>query len=230
MRISLRSLLLLLVIIALPLAGIYNRYNGKRRLATFLATVEEASPTELTTIGDRPIGHVRWSYQLDGWYDYVKRSPEYHGPEWIRRLFGDDALAYIKRASVSLDSKTHSATMSKLLGNGDSLRGLEELQIHVKDDIGFDCRCLSGLNDVRLLQLSGISLEEADFRSISKMEDLEILFVSGCQFKSESVGPLAESKHLAWVQVSHSIGVSEEVQQIRKHLPAAYISYDSRDR
>lgn len=76
-------------------------------------------------------------------------------------------MAYIKRASVSIHSEEHSATASSLLGNGDSLRDLEELQIHVANGIEFDCRCLSGLNDIRTLELDGLTLDEADFRAIS---------------------------------------------------------------
>lgn len=230
MRISIRSLLLLVVIITLPLAGIYNRYSGKRQLEKFLATtLEDDGSTELSSGSERPIGLVRWSYQLDGWYDYTKRAPQFHGPMWIRRWFGDDAMAYIKRASVSIHSEEHSATASSLLGNGDSLRGLEELQIHVANGIEFDCRCLSGLNDIRTLELDGLTLDEADFRAISRMKDLEIAFVSGCKFKAESTAPLTNCQHLAWIQVSREFGISEGVLAVRKLLPKAYISYDSRD-
>lgn len=212
MRISLRSILLLIVAVALPLAGFINRYNGKRRVASYVASVN---------------GTVVWSHQRGICYFPDPPRPEFSVPMWIRNLVGDDVDSHIRRLSVSLD-QSQLRTANRLLKTETvALRGLTRLKIDATESASeqLDIHALGKLPDVRLLKISGATISRSEFESLAEMEDLEILWISECEFNAEDISTLADSQHLAWVEVGRDHTWPEVLSKMREQLPSIYLSF-----
>ena len=211
MNFSIKTILLLMLLVALPIAGVLNRYRGKRSMAEFV---------------EKNKGTVRWNYQQEGWYDAFSPYEDQHsGPRWLRDLWGEDACAWVKRIRIQLTPENINEG-NRLLANGSSLRGLTELEIDLKGTgDAFAYRNLAGLRDVRWLSIFEGRLDQNDVAAISRMNDLEIFNLMNCELNVDDIKPLAQAKHLAWLRISKQLAQGDNIKRIRKMLPRTFISY-----
>ena len=215
MTISLRTLLLLTVLICFPMAGFVGRHRGRVAVAQF---AEQR-------------GKVFWSYHRIGWWDYKKQdSSENLAAFWLRWLLGEHVLASLRRLSLNLETDADFNTVNRLFKKRRALRGLEVLELADKRAKGaanaaLEAQVLSGLDDVRFFTLTGFKLDAQTFESIAGIEDLEILILVECEFEVSDLKPLAEANHLAWIVVPKNQVLGEKVHEVRAMLPYVFVSY-----
>jgi Leucine-rich repeat (LRR) protein len=172
---SLRTLLIVTLVVAIPCAWVGRKIERKRRERAAVALIENLG------------GHVVYNYQTDG-----TREP--FGPAWLRELLGKDFFSEVDRIrlmSVTDDVlqqlKQFGELRSLLLdGSGITDPGLEHLE---------------GLTHLSDLNLSRTAITDAGLAHLAGLADLERLDISESHITGAGVDSLKGLPHLQMLEL-----------------------------
>src|SRR5438552_232347 len=141
---SLKSLMVLVVVVSLPVAWLAHRLDQKRR--------ERAVVEKLSDLG-QPMGWVYYAHQLDEENrDLTDNEPP--GPEWLRQLLGNDFFSDLVGVGI----------MST--GGDDTLDDGERRKL---DEV---LESLGGLPWLRDLELQNLPLGDAGLNHLERLTSL----------------------------------------------------------
>ena len=174
---SLRTLLILTTIVAIPCAWLGRKIEQKRRERNAVRAIAEK------------FGLAQYDYE-------IAHQSEPSGPAWLRRLFGDNLFSEV--TAVSLTGGSHDdddlAVLDDLpnihlldlqdtnvtdagLAHLSGLSELERLNLKGTPAVGnAGCRYLSGLGRLKWLDLSGTKTSELKYlKALGSLEYLDLL-------------------------------------------------------
>ena len=251
LRFSIRSLLLLIALIAIPLAWKVNRAQNQRRV---VAEVERLK------------GSIVWVHEeLPPFYS--DNDPP--GPLWLRNILGDDFFADVCRIDIANpncddDTLAQIATLPSLntislMSDGITDRGraylthlktLETLLInservtdsglkHVAQlpprlvNLLLDCpqvtsaglQFLNGRDNFRTLAARRARVSDSGLSVIGKMAHLQVLSLCAMQITDAGLDDLKELKHLKEVSLIELQVSQARVNELRNALPNCTINF-----
>ena len=192
-RFSLRSLLLLVVLVAIPLGWKVNRVRNQRMV---VAEIEKLH------------GQMYYDYQRNFIGGSTSAAPP--GPNWLRDILGVDYFADVVHVNVSgpqVTDKTLARLLSlphlQLLGvDSDEITDSEvALVARSKELIGFNLKAktitvagidhLQGLPTLQYLRLYGSEVNDSWVEHIAKLKSLETLALNDTRITTEGLAGLA---------------------------------------
>jgi|GEM_PF-2034355 len=192
---SLRTLLILTLILAIPCAWLGRRLERKRR---------ERNAVKAVTA---KFGQTHYDYELEN------RS-EADGPAWLRRLLGDDFFSDVH--AVTLRGGSHDDCDLAFLQELPELRQLD-LQDTTITDAGLEH--LSGLSELVRLNLKGTFVSDAGLRRVKGLSRLEHLDLSGTKVGDAALSSLKDLTQLAELELADTAVTDAGAEQLREALP-----------
>src|SRR5258708_2440062 len=175
LQFNLKSLLILVLVVALPCSWLAWKMDRKRR--------ERAAVSEIKKLG----GFVVCDYQ-----DYSNEPP---GPAWIRAIAGDDFFANVDFAVLRCRSKTDDfANLDALT----KLRGLDVAGPAITD--GFVYR-LTHFHSLEKLTLWNTTITATGLRHLGELPKLNWLILDDGTFTDQSLLNLNECSKLTKLQL-----------------------------
>ena len=215
---SLRSFLVFCAVISCALGGLSLRNQWRQQLFAGLQSV-----------GNREGSPLRVTYSVEGrWFGlFGSDLSKLKGPTKKRWWFDPQAHRYVDQLTFYVADVPAPAAIESILGNRESLRGLETLGIYGNDKatpLPFP-KPVARLPDIRFLRMSNIAMNRRDFESIARMPDLELLSLQNCQFELVDLKGLESSRHLAWLILSMKQEPDPDgLREIRQSLSGVYVS------
>ena len=173
LRLSLRSLLFLVVVISVPLAWKVNRAHNQRRVVA-----------KLTSLG----AQVIWSFQQPG----AKDPPE---PQWLRRLLGDHFFFDVHHVDTS------GATEDVIL-EAAALPNLKSLYVDSDALTDDGIANLARISDVETLSLRSTNITDTGLERLTGLKNLKHLILSGPQFTATGLSHLAKLRQLEYLSLN----------------------------
>lgn len=210
MKFRLATILLVLVIIALPIAARSHRSRWRQR-------VEELSKADGGWVNQYPLEEKTY-------YSYANTVSRHSSrSSWRELVFGphfDDRLGL----HLTIATVEQATQWNELLSQKRSARGLSQLcLVFSGSDSPFNYRVLSQLDDLRLLEIRGGRIDFEALAAISEIEDLEILWLSGSELDLHSIGELGRCKHLAWLALPPSTD-NADLNRVRQAISSVYVT------
>jgi Leucine Rich repeat len=218
-RLSVRSLLILVLVVALGLHWVTHRARTQRDA---VAAITEAGGKvgydwEMSSTKDAYGTHLR------NWSGY--REPP--GPEWLVRLLGPDYLGDVKHVFLrsgttdlvmphvgkldrveSLDIYSPSVTNAGM-AHVRKLPRLRELSLRHCASMTGECLVnLENLSQLRNIYIEDTPVEDRDLRNLSRLPSLECLLFSRCPIGDEGMSHLKNLVTLKYLSVSPSSEVT----------------------
>lgn len=213
MKISIQTLLLLIVLFALAMSGPIARHQTRM---------------QIETLANSANGQIIWNRQDIFETQPTKRTEV--GNNMLRQILGDRFGYHITSLSLELN-ESNMSDWNRLLQKQSALRGLTRLQLRFPAGANqFEPAVLSRLDDLQLLRISNVELNSGWITSIADVEDLEILWLSECRLNQATAERdlmlLADLEHLAWLEISKTALEPEQLARLRRSLQGVYISLD----
>jgi hypothetical protein len=223
-RFSLRSLLLLVVVVAIPLGWNVNRVQHQR------AVVEELRKLN---------AQIRFDYQSPPLFPEF-RKPTSEPPMWVRKLFGDDFFAEIEdilipqgNERVNDDTLAQIATLTHLKqlsfnSNAVSDRGIAHLArlSELKSlnfvssqvsDVGI--AHLEGLQHLGWISIGGARINDDCFATVAKLKQLEYLMIQAPNVTDSGLMHLHSMPNLKVFDLDEAQVTDDGLERLRKALP-----------
>ncbi len=179
LRFSLRFLMLLVALIAIPLAWKMNRVHNQR------AVVAEVM---------RLNGQISYYHQRRR-VKVARRTAEPPGPKWLRGILGDEFFADVD--SVSVDGEqVNDHTIRQIA----SLPHLKRLGIRSNSISDAGLKNLAGHSELESLSLNSSSLTDTGLRHLCGMTKLESLSLARTQCTTEGVSKLQKALPICKIQ------------------------------
>lgn len=187
-RITLRTLMVLVTALGLWLGWYANRVHQPRRA---VAAIRAAG------------GSVTYSYVLpedgwDGWGPPYGASPDLPVPLWLMKLAGRDYFTTV----VGVQSRS-AAALDALL----CLPGLVVLDLSYAPVDDADLDVLAGHRRLMLLSLQNTNVSGSCFRTLSHLP-LEVIDVSGPKVTDATLDDLARLPHLRCLRIEGCTGIT----------------------
>jgi len=224
-RFSLRFLLVLVVIVAVPLAWKVNRVRNQRLVVV-----------EVEALGGR-ITLAHESGVLSG------RAAEAPGPKWLRKILGDSYFAEViqidvrqtavsdevlARFSTLTDLKYLVLDANKVTDAGfeqiATLPHLAELALYSDQMTDTNLRHLQNAAGLIDLCLSGEKITDAGLRHIGKLTQLRCLRLQASMVTDRGLVELYGMRNLCEMELGDTSVTPEGVERLRKALPKCQIS------
>jgi hypothetical protein len=228
----LRTLLILMTLLAVWMSWISHR-----------ARQQKFAVEKIQALG----GTVNYDYQKitgDVYHFNDQASPS--GPEWLRKLFGDeyfqnvvwvtlskttvtdDDLAILKNLT---DLKGLNLNETKITGSGlVHLTGLKNLQCLLLDKtLVEDCSLvhLRNLISLRYLSLNSTRITDAGMINLHKLTNLEdVLWLENTQITDEGLKHLNNLKKLKVLILFHTQVTEKGIKNLQNDLPNIKIAFD----
>ncbi len=206
---SLRTLLVVTVVLGLACGWLANNAERKRRERDAVAAIQKVG------------GSAFYDYQHNVEYQDVPPSATPPGPEWLRRLLGDNFFckvdsAYLVRSSVSDADIENLATLADLkvlmlegANVGDTqlerLKGLTQLKgLNLQGTKVGDAamKYIGGMNHLKSLDLLGTNVTDAGLAQLDGLTKLEYLELSCTKVTNAGL------VHLAGMTQLHNLGLT----------------------
>jgi hypothetical protein len=201
LRFSLRSLLLLVVVIAIPLAWKVNRVRNQRSV---VAEVKRLN------------GEVNYDWQ---WAS--PRQTEPRGPRWLKNILGDDYFTDVVSVDIHAPGVTDDTIASTV-----RLPHLKALQI-VSDDVSdAGLLHLARAEDLTFLKVTSDKITDAGFAALRRLKGLNKLSLNltGPQITDSCLSHIAKLPHSEYLIINATNVSSDGFAQIVK-LPKLIILY-----
>jgi hypothetical protein len=226
-RISLGTMMLLVLIIGVPIGRQVNRANGQRRAVEAIRKLGGAVQYDFEFVDGDPSG---------------KKVPNARppGPEWLRRRLGDEFFQDVVQANLGFD-RFHDQDLAALenlprlkelilfrtsnitnagLVHLRGLGGLRLLNIYRHKGISdAGLAHLEGLTGLVTLHLDGSSVTDAGLDHLSAMKQLEELDIDGSPVGNAGLLKLKGLTRLKQVYAQNSRSTKEGVDALRVYLP-----------
>jgi len=224
---SLRTLLLLMLLASIGMSWFAVKMQRARRQREAVEAIEKLG------------GWVRFDYQVN--QSIVLASsppPQPPGPEWLRRVLGDDFFAKVVSADLHntqatdawlehLDGLPHLQQLN-LMGTPVSDAGVQhverlgELRVLSLDstqvtDAGLDR--LRGLGQLQLLLLCNTKITDAGLMRLKGLRQLQSLWLYGTSVTDAGLEHLKELSHLQHLELSRTQVTDEGVKRFQHVMP-----------
>ena len=151
LQFRLRTLLLVMAVLCVPLAWVGVRMNQKRQERAAVAAIQELG------------GYVGYDWEHE--HTPCKGTPP--GPAWLRAILGDDVLADVATVSFGISENGHLADLDSV--HLHAFRRLRTLCIwgdFKKNVMDSDLTCLRALTDLEILTLVNVRPTDAGMSNI----------------------------------------------------------------
>lgn len=223
MQFTLKTLLLMVAMVAIPLAWLGPKLNQARQ--------QRESLTAARSVGARTLYEQEVQWREGRYEDTGPATTEPHGPEWLRRILGrdffdpvvhiifqdgrtsDNDLELLKGLPETRSlSLTRTSVTDKGMALLSRLTGLEELFLDGTGITDAGLLQLSGLQHLKSLYLGGTGITDEGAKVISELRELRILCLEETQVSDAGLASLATLPHLEEVHVFKT-GVSGDGAQ-----------------
>jgi hypothetical protein len=199
-RFSLRSLLLLVAVVAIPLASHVNRVRNQRLVVA-----------ELSSVGGGVI------------YDYDFQQPslqEPTGPRWLRSMVGDDFFAQVSEVDINHDQVT-----DQMLARIATLPALSNLLLCSGRISDSGLGHLAELSTLQRVDVQSPGISDASLAQLAKIKGLKYLTVSSPKLTDAGLEYIAKLKELEDLAITTENVTGDGLAQIAKlpHLKDLYI-------
>jgi hypothetical protein len=171
-RLALRTVMIALAVVAVPLAWQVNRYRAR-----------VAAVAAIRQTGGRVLFDYQWA---DGVEKYDAESP---APRWLRRLLGDEAFHDV--VSVQLAGSPRASEVAPHIAKFPKLRDLN-LNNHLIRDA--DLACLDGLHSLERLSLWDAAITDAGLVHLRGLDRLTSLSLQGTAIGDAGMVELARHR------------------------------------
>ena len=197
LRFSLRTMMLLVAVVAVPLAGKFNRVRNQRAVVAEVADLN---------------GQVIYDYQL-GFKEPARQTVEPPGPRWLRELLGDDFFATVARIDIE-DVPVTGATLALIATLPDLQQlGLTSNQINVTG-----LRHLAKLNKLEGLGLQSTSITDSSLAHLAELKGLKYLTLEGSLITDSGLVQVAKLTQLEALEL-HADTVTDDGLRPLAKLP-----------
>lgn len=173
-RFSLRALLVLIAIIAIPLAWKVNQVRHQRNVANQIAELG---------------GKITWSRDL--------RQQEPPGPKWLRRWLGDDFFATVHGIVID-ETEVTDATLADLASLPD-LKSVCLRQTLLTDQ---GIASLARASHLDTLYIDSSTITDAGLENLENLQHLKNLILAGKQFTDVGIRNVARLRSLGHLSLS----------------------------
>lgn len=174
-RFSLRALLVLIAVIAIPLAWQVNKVRRQRVVAN-----------QVTMLGC----NVLWSHKISRYH----KPP---GPELLRRWLGDDFFATVH--GIVIDGTEATDETMADLASLPNLKSVYLRQTLVTDE---GIANLAKASDLETLHLDSSRITDAGLGNLKNLKHLKNLILTGTQFTDVGIGHVAQLRVLGHLSLS----------------------------
>lgn len=224
LRISLASLLLIMAIVAIPIADRVSQVRERDRVLQYV--IENAQCQALLDLHGNQAEFVEgYSQTRISTARSMQAAAIGEDASWLTRTRYENSYG-IQQLFISIQDATQAARWSDVLSQRRAARGLQVLALHLKDSkLPFDFRVLANMDDVRVLTLTKVDIDRKLLDALLNMNDLEIIDLSGCSIADfNQLCCLSQKPNLAWLKIDGSLLSDEEVKQLRRQLPYIYLN------
>ena len=147
---------------------------------------------------------VELDYQDVGWFDLRRWFFDERAGASIRviQLPLRDGKFYQANVFAGLDDAQANDAFTKILSRPQALQNLQRLELTTRHLISDEnVRQLGNLQSLRFLWLSNAEITTAGVESLSRLTELEVVFLDSCRFKTDDFSKLAKLPNLAWVRI-----------------------------
>lgn len=237
-RFSVRSLFVLMVIVAVPLAWKFNRVRTQRRVAREIELtggrvlydyechfyVNNPIPRDSEESPDH--GWVRFTLGGTREFDDVRRSvepvmPPPPGPHWLRVLLGEDFFAEVTAIQLA-DDRSNDQSLDVV----SDLPGLTALAAFGVTDHALER--LKGRTAISALELDGF-FTDAGVAKLDALTSLKVLSLSSPRLTDEGILSLRKLKSLRTLLIANDEVSQAAVAELHRALPECSMGFVSRD-
>jgi hypothetical protein len=232
LRFSLRAMLLLVVVIALPLGWKTNRVRN-----------QQAAIAEIEQLG----GQFEYDYQRD-WSTLRETGSDPPAPQWLRRLLSDDFFAnvtavHFQESEVTVRALHYAESLPEMkmlllgwttttddgLANLDKARSVRILDLDQTPitDVGMvHLACLDRLEDLRLWK---VKITDKSLSHLSGCRNLKYLDLRATGVTDEGLCHLYGLSKLGAVELNDTAVTDAGADQLRKALPSCRVKFHPDD-
>ncbi len=207
---SLRTLLIVMLIIAIPCAWVGRKIEQKRR--------EREAVTAIKALG----GHVLFDYQVDaavtnGEPDAIATAEPF-GPAWLRKCVGDDFFSDV--VCVTLWRRDTGDAASEHLKQ---LTHLQELWLNTSGLSDAGMANLKEMANLRTFCLNSTRVTDAGLGILSRMAHVETLDLSNTEVTDTGIANLKELPSLKELYLDKTKITDAGVRELQSALPHCVI-------
>ncbi len=205
---SILSLLLLVVVVAIPCSWLATETKQARKQQEAVKGIRKAG------------GTLSYDYEFDpsdngNWIGHA--TPP--GPAWLRNSLGDDLLASVTRIEFPPNSEVTDAMLEDIGGLA-QLRALS-LGYTTVDDIGL--KHLKGLVQLQSLFLNGTAVSDAGLEHLKGLVQLPSLFLHGTEVTDAGLEHLKGLNRLEVLDLINTAVSDAGAKKLRQALPNCVI-------
>jgi hypothetical protein len=199
---GLRTLLIVVTVVAVPSAWLGHKIEQKRR--------QRDAIEDIRRIG----GRVEFGYQLD--FDGVPLANDRQPPGalWLRKLLGDDFFADAKSVDLS-GTEVRDDDLQDL----DELPDLEFLGLNGTRITDGGLVHVGELRRLRMLGLTSSAISDAGLSHLRGLTRIEMLFIAYNPISDAGIEKLTCHKALGWLSVGDTEVTDEGVRQFKRAVP-----------
>lgn len=216
MRFSIKFILFVMLVFAILLSGFTSEIMSRQRAKALVEDFGGEFWDENMTIPGR-------MWNIDPRNEKVPRQKE---SKWLQAIVGEGYTNKVRAIKIQLKQPDVSRIRS-LLSQHAGLKGLDILEIRgpaTQPLTSKNLKPIHGLSDLRFLSLCNAKLDRSFFESLSKIEDLEYVWLAKCDYDVEDLLPLAANPNLAWVKLGRDDFDQESLDTVRREIPNAYLT------
>ena len=220
MKFSVRVILFLILVIAIAISGLLGRYSQQKQAKVIVAECngEFHYDQEKLDWGTWPIEARTPDKALQPNEGIIDRA--------LGQIYGSEYSSVIRM--IEIRPENHQLPkVKRLLGLARGLFGVEILRINGPEDLVLQTGHLTGisrLQNLRFLSISQAKLDRSFFSSLASVEDLEVLYLSHCEYQIEALEPLAASQNLAWVKLGRNDFDPQRLKAVQAKVPFTYLT------
>jgi hypothetical protein len=199
---SLRSLMIVVAVVAVPCAWLGHKIEQKRRQRDAIEAIRR--------IG----GRVEFGYQLDSNGAQLAGDRQPPGALWLRKLLGDDFFADVKSVDLS-GTEVRDDDLQDL----DELPDLEFLELNGTRITDAGLVHVDGLRRLRMLGLTSSAISDGGLSHLRGLTRLEMLFIAYNPITDAGIEKLTCLKALGWLSVGDTEVTDEGVRQFKRAVP-----------
>jgi hypothetical protein len=185
---SIRSLLLLAVVVAIPCSWLATEMKKAREQRAIVGEVKKAADS------------VIYDYQVDPLFFYGNLDATPTAPLWLRNLLGDDLFADVKHVFFPEHRTISDAGWQHLK----ELTQLERLVLSDTKVSDADLQHLEGLTQLKELYLQGTQVGDAGLRHITGLTQLERLDLDGTKVADAGLQYVRRLTELEMLALRHT--------------------------
>ncbi len=183
-------------------------------------------------------GHVNYDWMPDDPFcDPDRRS----GPEWLRKLLGDDFFSTVEYADLntaqigSLRSLPHIETLSlegemtpEVVTEIGRLHSLKDLTLHITRMTDAEIANLRGLSSLQTLDLSRTNVTDAGLENLTGLHHLKALILNDTELTDAGLKNLRELNLLERLELSETWVTGVGIAGLKRVLPHTQIWFSTR--